>query len=171
MKQFILPTGKLHSTEQAYVLAQGSALLFQNPVHESEYSGSYPENKVVAPNWTILNQTSFVPLVLPEPLVYAEKVNGAIDVYSNIMIPSNLIKTLSVVVYLSEPEKMIYVVACYNGVDNSDQVSHKIKISIPDCSEIAGISELTMYLLKPDPKTSRGTVTTVQNLSITRSSI
>ncbi|MFT6245875.1 MAG: hypothetical protein ACJA0U_000208 [Salibacteraceae bacterium] len=123
------------------------------------------------PDWLYNNEV--IPPTLDPPLVLATLTNGFMVIQGQILIPSNqsVIDSLSAVVYtkenMDETEKL-HVVACYinpEGYPNDLLYDFKFSFEVPNEANSEKIKNVELFLFKEDPKTSRGTVTTVIHAS------
>lgn len=155
MGQFYLPNSE--------VLVTGQEVFGTQSIRQAQSPQSYENSEGTVPDWTLDGVQ--VPSTLGSPMVYAIIEDGEINVHSEVWIKQSAIPSLSVVVFLGDTEDKFNVVVCHSdaGVppDEIDE-SYEINFSIP-MDNLEGRTSLELFLFREDPKTSRGTVTTVQH--------
>jgi hypothetical protein len=147
------------------VIVEGVLVTQLNPV-ECEEAQVYNCTEGANPVWMFGGRP--IEVTLESPMVYGifNEDETVIHVQSEIWIKKSAIKSLQIALFITEDSDTIYIAAGHSdeGVppDEVDE-TYQIKFDVIASERLQGKTKLELYSFREDPKTSRGTVTTVMH--------
>ena len=147
------------------VIVEGALVTELNPV-ECEEAQEYNCTEGTDPTWTY--EGKVIESTLEIPMVYAEfnEARTMIRVQSTIWIKESTIETLKIAVFVTDKADTFYIVAGHsdrNATPGEEDETYDIDFEVAVSEHLQGKTKLELYSFREDPKTSRGTVTTVQH--------